>query len=570
MAGVAIEISDVLGRPAGTLRTPEPTSGYALLFGICCELQAAQGDLADVTALIVEKTAEVLGSDVAWVSLRDEATGELQTVAARGVRDARLAAPDALSAATLGAAPRRTLVWDARRPGRELPAPLRCAMAAEGIHVLACAPMLRDDVLVGAVYTGMRTAAAFGSVHGSMLSTLAEHGSIAIHNGRLLEQLAHQNRLLQKSFAIHRRVTATGLREAGTGNVVQTLAQLLERRIAIEGSEPTGDAVAGRAAILAGDETLGEVVAYGEPLTELEQHALEHGATLLAAELLRQRSAREAEWRLQGELLEELVEAPWPPPESLRDRARHAGVDLARTRYVFVVEDDEHTLGDLQLLHATRALVSRRSRGVDCPAVLAFQRGQRLVVGVPAVDGLGPVDLAAALQSELRQPSVKARIGVSQPTTDLHAAHRGARACARLAASRPCGSPVVTAASLGPYACLLDAEGFDQAEAMVREYLAGLARHDRTGRVPLLETVAAFVASGGHVALAAERCYVHVTTLKYRLGLAAEHLPRSLDDLDLRFELRVAFRVLELLEALGRDPLGRRVAHATSDAAAAV
>jgi len=544
-----IQISDVLGQPAGSLRTPEPTSGYALLFDICRELQALEDDLDGVLALIVEKAVEMLGCDAAWLMLADERTGALRTAVARGLRTAALA--------TLELAP-------GARPPEQL-------TRAERIRALAHAPMRLDEQLVGVLYAGMRRGTPFASTHASMLSTLAEHGSIAIHNARLLHELGNRNAVLEQSFAIHRQVTAVGLREGGEQGIVPTLARMLGRRIAVEpdaasrlagriDSDPDApllEPLAGRAAMRAGETPLGEILAYGPSLSELEQRALEHGATVLAAELLRQRSAREAEWRLQGELLEELVDAPAPLPESLRLRAAHMHVDLARPRHMLDVDTGACHGSEGRLLGTARTVVARHVFGRDAGPALAFQRGERIVLGVPACEGLDVMRIAAQLARELTALGAPASIGVSRPATDLGRASREARACARLAATGFGDGSILAGGDLAPFDALFDAQAADQAEALVREQLGALARHDRDGRVPLLETVRAFVESGGQAARAAERCFVHVTTLKYRLGLAAAHLREPLDTLDTRFELRVAFRTLAVLEALGRDPLGR-------------
>ena len=52
----------------------------------------------------------------------------------------------------------------------------------------------------------------------------------------------------------------------------------------------------------------------------------------------------------------------------------------------------------------------------------------------------------------------------------------------------------------------------------------------------------------GHHPTAAATCHVHVSTLKYRLSVIRRVLGRSLSDPDVKFGLRVAFRLMDILQ----------------------
>jgi DNA-binding PucR family transcriptional regulator len=342
--------------------------------------------------------------------------------------------------------------------------------------------------------------------------------------------------------------------------VVELLGRLLGRRVALDADPGLGPGAAvdtgsdekggeaGRITMTAGAEPIGELVAWGSPLNDLERDTLEHGAIVLTAELLRERSAREAEWRLQGELLDELIQAGDPPPENLRLRANHAGVDLRRPRQVVVFESDE---GTDRLLPKVRALVARHREGGPS---LAFQRGDRVVAAIlPAAE-------RSRFARELAGLGPRVRGGVSNPTLDLATGFRVAQACAKIAAGDSQGPAVVSADSLAPYSLLFESpDSPGQAEGFVRESLGGLADFDRTSRMPLMTSVRCYVEASGHLQTAAERAFVHPTTLAYRLNTAGEHITGDLADVDVRYQLRLAFGVLRVLESLDRDPLRQTV-----------
>lgn len=560
MAGSAIEVAHALPS-IGESREENPKSAYVLLLDMCQELQAVDGQLDDVLRLIVDKVLEMLGCDAAWLALGD----------------ARQSEPTILRSHRSGLHEDRTHRASGLPIGIErladAPAELQREVLALGVASVLTAPVRVDEQTAGILIAGLRAPESFNSADAALLTMLAEHGSIAIQNARLIRELARQSEVLERSFDIHRQLTANGLRGVDAAGIVTTLERLLGRQIVVDlepafsiselRSNDPADAApavslvpAGRAAVILGEEPVGEIRAYGETLSELELRALEHAATVLVAELLRRRGSLEAEWRLQGELLEELVDATGPTPESLELRAQRSGVDLALSRRIVVVDivrgdiDDRRVLGMLQAW-------ARRGHAPDAHRPLAFRRDARIVAAVPDELPHPSLSLQEELEREITATGASARVGISRAHEQLRRAFLEAEACAQLAVESV-GVSIVHAGEFGPFGCLLDTADHANAEALVTQYLGRLAHRDRDSRVPLLETVSAFVMSGGHASKAAARCFVHVTTLKYRLALAAEHLHGPLEDPRVRFELRVAVTVLGILESLGRDPLGRR------------
>jgi DNA-binding PucR family transcriptional regulator len=146
-------------------------------------------------------------------------------------------------------------------------------------------------------------------------------------------------------------------------------------------------------------------------------------------------------------------------------------------------------------------------------------------------------------------------IGVSEPSRDLAAAYRQAVACARLGHTAGDGVTVVHADQLGPLRFLLDAPDLAQVRALVAEQLDPLVQHDHHARTDLMSTLRAFIRADGNVAETAKACYVHKNTLRYRVQRVTEVLGRDPSDADAKFELRMAFDLLDLFAGLGIDLL---------------
>jgi sugar diacid utilization regulator len=566
-------------------RTPRPAPApdqdtLPALFEIIHQLQADEFHVDRLLDLIVRQAAALLRTDLAWVALAK--AGSIYIAAASGSRTpefraARMPADKGLGGMSFRL--RRTLIVpDYTAVAANTPAPTRDAILGEGVQALMCAPMVVDGAEVGVVYVGNRAPTGFTEAHASLLSTLAAQACVALRNGALHEELRRSSDVLQQSFAIHRSLTDTSLRDGGIAGVARALAELVDAPIVIEQTHaaPSGDWVlpdgtfqqrlpgaepSGHVEIRSGDERLGMIYAFSsDTLTELHNHALEHGATVVAAELLRQRAAMEAEWRVQGELLESLVDAGASVSDSVLQRAAQLGIDPAVTRHLLAIGCDVGDTEPERLLRFARSQAALALIGHDAGGALAFQRGDDVILAIPAAPERAMSDLLGALRTASTRIDCAVRVGMSRARTDLAVAYREATACLRLAHRSDQRDAVVTTDGLGSAGLLLAADDVEQATAMVIEFLGAVRDEDRASRIPLLDTLRAYVEAGGHHATAAATCFIHPSTLKYRMGQIEALFGLPLSDADVELELGVAFQLLDVLEAMGDDPLQRQAA----------
>ena len=203
--------------------------------------------------------------------------------------------------------------------------------------------MLTGEKVVGALYVGSRRAREFPPIEVALTSSaLAAQGAIAIENGRLYEALAEQNRLLEGSFAVHRALTDAALdRARAAAHICTELSRLLDTEIVLEQdiSPPFAHATrrGGEAGTIRrpgrGPRPTSSVCGL-DALTPLQEKALEHAATVLALELVKERAQQQVEWQLQGRPPERaagrrhaarpLADRARPPPRR-RPRSRRAG-----------------------------------------------------------------------------------------------------------------------------------------------------------------------------------------------------------------------------------------------------
>jgi GAF domain-containing protein/sugar diacid utilization regulator len=546
-----------------------PREAYEALFRIATRLHGEDGDLDTVLELIVDQAAELLGTDLAWLALVEQDRPRLSTAVIHGFHDlAFLDLHLALGKGVGGVAVsehRAIVIGDYRTDAYDAPVEVRQAAAAEGIVSLICAPMFKDEVMVGALYVANHEKTEFTDVDATLLSALAAQASVAIQNRRLYDRLSDQNDLLERAFQIHRELTQASLEGVGLNGIGEVLARLIGHQIVIEqtvcdppvlrcpSGAPAPEPSITRA-IVADGRHLGSVEVLGaRELSPLQLKALEHGITVLALELVKRRVALEVEWRLSGELLEELLERSGPISEALTLRAKRLGVEIAMPhRMLALALDSDHTSSHGNLLALVRETIRRRGQG-SAGRSLSVKRGERVLLALgPALEEEA-VAIAKEVRDEARTQGNTVGVGIGPLRSDLRESFHSAIACLALADSSGMVGTIVEFDLLGPLRFLLDAPDTRHASAIVSETLEPVQAHDAAGRSPLLPTLRAFVECDGHYVRTAQRLYIAVSTLKYRLRKLHDLLGRSPSDPDLRFQLRLAFGLLDVIEGMGHD-----------------
>ncbi|GAA0667463.1 hypothetical protein GCM10009535_54130 [Streptomyces thermocarboxydovorans] len=274
--------------------------------------------------------------------------------------------------------------------------------------------------------------------------------------------------------------------------------------------------------------------------------ALEHGATVLAMELVRLRSSAETELRLRRDLVEELLSGT--DEQSALARAQALGYDLERRHRVIVVEGRGQTQGPEALLHGVRRAVS--STGVGS---LLVTRGDTVVV---LSDCVVPWDrFRTVVLTELG--GGWCRIGVGGPCERLGEfprSYREALLALKLQRTARGGDCVVSYEDLGVYRILGEVEDPAAVERFVRQWLGSLLDYDASKRSELVTTLSQYLECGGRYEVTAAALSVHRSTLKYRLQRIREISGHDLSDPDTYFNLQLATRAWRTLDALRSSP----------------
>jgi DNA-binding PucR family transcriptional regulator len=460
----------------------------------------------------------------------------------------------------------------------------------QGYRSLAAIPLVVSGEAIGTLVSYTRSVHEFSPEELLLLETMANQAAAAITAARLHEQeqatikrleeargsLEAQTHLLERSEEIHAELTGVVLADSGLAAIAAALARILSGSVVIAepagtvlaaaafGAIPTGLAeIVGDPAALAarlleprepvelrpGDDpavagrtfvapvTIGrEVVARlwvlqptGD-LGALERRALEHGATVVALELLKQRIASEVEARLRGDLLADILDRRLSDTSTLQARASHLHLDLNARHAAVVLKLDSPVDGDLVsandagLNRRMLAIASATLRRLRVPA-LAGERDGLVVILVSEATTAGtrtPADIAEAVRRDARRglpgAVASAAIGpwvdrITDVPRSFHIA-RGAIEVSRRGGSR---DRVIKLEDLGVYGLLLTVGDLDELVGFANKTLGPIRAYDGKRGSELLPTLRAYLDCSCRTAAAAAALDVHPNTVAYRI-----------------------------------------------------
>jgi sugar diacid utilization regulator len=336
--------------------------------------------------------------------------------------------------------------------------------------------------------------------------------------------------LTQRAIALHERLTGVVLGGGSTDDVIAALAQVVPGRIEL--ASPGADVAAGRDAhrtvvpVMAGDDRLGSLIAVTDTSpTAADVRLLERSASTIALVLLSERAVMEAHSRSRNELLDALLSNPGD--RDMEARLRGAGVDVARSHVVAVIEPTPNTK------HEARSLAEGMA-GVG----LAGEHQGAFVALIAGDDVSKVVD---AVRSRGESVGTIAVAGPTTGTAEIAACYDEARRGVRLLAALDRRGAVASVDELGPFRYLFDRAGAGDASRFVETAIGALLEHDRLRRGDLVATLEAYFANAQQHAATASTLGIHANTLYQRLARIGDLLG---DDWRARsLELHLALRL---------------------------
>jgi sugar diacid utilization regulator len=357
-----------------------------------------------------------------------------------------------------------------------------------------------------------------------------------------------------------------GMGEASDGmpqriHVPVPLAQAGAREVRINAGRPARplDVVPVRA----GADLLGLLaVAVDEQTVDSHgrRRALEHGSTVLALELSKERAAAEVERRLRGDLVEEVLAGGLEGDEAERvaRQAERLGHRLPHKAWVVVLEpDDDATEAALagrgqqdRLDAALSGVIRSRLPGALTlvrSASAVFLIPDEIATDLPTVEKLAGLLLAGA--TPVMKPGT-ASVGIgnlANSVGELARSHIEARQALRLTRRAGGKGRIASYRSLGAFRLLLEVQSPDALRRFVEELLGTLLKYAQSRDTPLLETLEALSSARWVRRAAARQLGIHINSMSYRVERIQSLTGLQLDDPETRVAISIALRARAML-----------------------
>lgn len=491
----------------------------------------------------------------------------------------------------------------------------------QGFRSLAVVPLIVSGDAIGTLNCYTRGVHDFSEDEILLIATMANNAASAIEAARLRMQeqatiarledtrrsLVAQTRILERSEEVHSELTGAVLADAGIDAIAATLSAILGSPIIIDDvagyvvAEAGKDAAAASAltAVHASRATrIAEQLAMQRPMPigvdpqdgasrasvtpvmigsqmvarlwmalepkemgGLERRALEHGATVVALELLKQRIATEVESRLSGELLDDLLEGRTSDQPGVEARAKHLGFSLLGQYSALVVQlVDAHPpdegAGDDGRRRQLYPLVSSTVRRLRANALVGERDGSVVVlVGEAAGRSIADrVSVADRIRADVRRvlggSSALVAIGPRvDHVADASRSYAIARGALVIAYKSGAHDRTVTLDDLGVCGLLLTVDGLDNLVEYARATLQPLRDHDGRRGGALLPTLRSYLSNGCRTAETARELVVHPNTVAYRIRRIERLLDVDVSQPESLLRVQLALVVDQIVDA---------------------
>jgi DNA-binding PucR family transcriptional regulator len=549
-------------------------------------------DLDAVLRAIVRRARTLLGADIAYLTLGDDARGDTYMRVTDGSVSARFQRLRLPPGAGLGGLVAQTAtpyvtsdyLADARF---EHLAEIDAGVTEEGLVAILGVPLRLGEQVLGVLFAANRSPRPFDREEVALLVSLGAHAAVAIDSARLLAEtrealaeLSEANRTIrarsasvERAAAAHDRMAALVLQGGGVSELASAVAEVLGggllvldadgRVLASVGAPapPAADVTAAAvaaaragggtvrrevsgavrwfAAVVAGAEDLGALVWRPErEVDEADQRILERAAMVTALLLLFRRTEAEAEARVRGQLLDDLVTTVPDDVGPLRARAARLGVDLDAAQVMVVTSGLQPA--DRPRVGFWAGSYAGARRG------LAATRADQVVLMLP---GTAPAEAASAVADELgRVLGRPVTVGAAGPAIGPHAvpgAYAEAQQVVAALVALGCSGQSAAAGDLG-FVGLLLGGGERAAHRFVRDTIGAVLDYDARRQTALRHTLEVYFRCGGSPARAAEVLHVHVNTVAQRLERVSRLLGAGWQQPEKALEIQLALRLRRL------------------------
>jgi sugar diacid utilization regulator len=471
----------------------------------------------------------------------------------------------------------------------------------QGYASIASVPLATPEGQIGSLNVYATERAEFSPSQVTLLQALATDAAAAIQIVQLRASERRTITELEQSDSMYQALNNVALTDEGLDPITRALSLMTGRRIAIEEvvtgtllsayppdkeegvSFPelreellascqidvaefpcTRELTTGAGDLLSlvsvplGSDVVAYLWAYGRGgMTGLQHRVLERGAVVVALELLKQRHAREVEWRLRGDLLEDLLTVTEEDELRVLERAGSFGYDFTVPHAMIVIRSDPSRRGpDAEpgpghsdaVLQRIVSAAQAVSGGSPINPLLGTRSGYVVLLWPVGLDvAPRPSQIADSVRryvASRAQTTVSVCLAdVCQTPLEYGAAFRLAVRALRLLHGGGARNQMISLDDLGIFRLLLAVDDPAVLLAYAERVLGPLRGYDSARQGDLVRTLQGYLDNELNTARTAAALHVHPNTLTYRLRrieeLAEVRLRDTEDLLQVSFALAI-------------------------------
>jgi purine catabolism regulator len=299
---------------------------------------------------------------------------------------------------------------------------------------------------------------------------------------------------------------------------------------------------------------------YGEEhagFDDLDRQFVKHGAAVCAVEMAKEKAVREAQKRMQGGVIERLLQGSLPVDQALRHLARLGHQPEGRLYATVAATARGSGLSERRL----ETTLNEQIRAHGLEGLVQIIDGN--VIVFCALDSAGERSSQSTLPRAIRQfaesslarlrsveRSGLAAIGVGRPVDSLpewRTSYLEALAALNIAVQWGVEQPLYFA-NLGVYQLLSLLMQTPELRKFYRETLGGLAEENPVN-AEFVATLEMFFEEHGNLSKTAGRLHVHRNTLLYRMERIATITGLNLDHAETRLAVQLALHIRRMMGA---------------------
>jgi len=318
-------------------------------------------------------------------------------------------------------------------------------------------------------------------------------------------------------------------------------------------------------------------------LNELDYVAVEHAATVIALERMKQQAVEETKHRLRADFFDDLLAGKIESVNAVRTLGEIHGLYTDKPYICLVVEiysdpGERSRLSQAAGLYTGLGKVAQSSplfKGIaelvdrltshQWGGSVSIIRTNKIIIFLPVEDEeklrnskLESMALAANLYERIKEQysQVDFSVGIGRPcesVLDLKRSFLEALEAIRMARKIAVPHTVAHFEDFMVYHLLDSIRNRQDLERFFNNTVGKLVEYDEKNNTDLVNTLEQFFACKGNMSAAAEKLFIHRNTMMYRLEKIKSILNVGLEDAEELLELHLGLRVMRLL-SLGRRP----------------